>query len=76
MPGVVGADFWAMYDVRGVCAPVFLSSGVGGADASRGNFELRGARDRLWRLGYERRDRDADEDRDASIVVSFRAYSR
>lgn len=51
MPGVVGADFCAMYDVRGVRVPLSSSSGVGGAEASRGYLELRGASERLWRLG-------------------------
>lgn len=51
MPGVVGADFWAIYEVVGVRVPLNSSSGVGGAEASRGYLELRGARERLWRLG-------------------------
>jgi hypothetical protein len=49
MPGVVGADFCAMYDVRGVWA--VGSSGEGGALASRGYLALRGARERLCRFG-------------------------
>jgi hypothetical protein len=49
MPGVVGAVFGAMYDVRGVC--VTCSSGDGGVLASSGYLALRGARERLWRLG-------------------------
>lgn len=51
MPGVAGADFCAMYDVRGVRVPGVCSSGVGGLEASRGYLELRGARERLCRLG-------------------------
>jgi hypothetical protein len=49
MPGVVGADFRAMYEVRGVVTMPWI--GEGGWDASRGYAELRGARERLWRLG-------------------------
>jgi hypothetical protein len=49
MPGVVGADFWAIYEVRGVVT--VPSIGEGGSDASSGYAELRGARERLWRFG-------------------------
>jgi hypothetical protein len=49
MPGVVGADFRAMYEVRGVVTVPWI--GEGGWEASRGYAELRGARERLCRFG-------------------------
>jgi len=55
-----------MYDVRGVVVP--CSSGEGGTDASRGYLALSGAMERLWRFGYERREREVG--RGESIVLS------
>jgi hypothetical protein len=52
--------------VREVC-----SSGEGGTDASRGYFALSGAIERLWRFGYERRDREVE--RGVSIVLGLQA---
>ena len=49
IPGVAGALFWEIYEVRGVW--MRSSVGEGGADASRGYWELSGASERLWRLG-------------------------
>jgi hypothetical protein len=45
MPGVEGADFWAIYDVRGVSTGP--SDGDEGLDPSSGYLELSGASERL-----------------------------
>jgi hypothetical protein len=47
------------------------SSGEGGTDASRGYLALSGAMERLWRFGYERRDREVE--RGVSMAVGHEA---
>ena len=71
MPGVVGADFCAMYEVLGVYA--WPSEGEGGADASSGTV-VSGASERLRRLGYERRD-DREDERGGSMTEQLQGLN-